>query len=108
MTFCCFPRYAASLLCLSQYHDVFSVLCTQIEAGHFSLVPQLVDLPNFLGVLADTLQLQAQAKGLTFMADYAPDLPRRVRLDGDRLRQVLVNVCDNAFKFTPPGMSFPF
>jgi len=46
---------------------------------------------------------KAAAKGLTLAVQIAPEVPERVRGDGVRLRQVLVNLLDNAVKFTAEG-----
>ena len=42
----------------------------------------------------------ATAKGLELEVDIAAGVPRRVRGDGRRLRQVLANLLSNAVKFT--------
>ncbi len=49
------------------------------------------------------LRPRAKAKGLHFSARIADDVPRWVRGDGARLRQVLVNLLSNAVKFTADG-----
>ncbi len=46
----------------------------------------------------------AAQNGIAFCVDIPPDLPH-VRADEDRLIQVLTNLLDNAFKFTPSGGS---
>lgn len=47
--------------------------------------------------------LRAEEKGLGFYADYAFPLPAEVLTDPVRLKQILLNLCSNAIKFTEKG-----
>jgi signal transduction histidine kinase/DNA-binding NarL/FixJ family response regulator len=76
---------------------------SRIEAGKLDLFAELVDLPAFLQSISDTIALKAEAKGLIFTLDAEPDLPRAMQIDEKRLRQVLLNLLDNAVKFTDHG-----
>jgi len=75
----------------------------RIEGGKVSLDVGTMDFGEALAQLADMFELQARAKGLRFERDLAPGLPRRVRADERKLRQVLINVLGNAVKFTERG-----
>ena len=75
----------------------------RIEGGKVSLDVGTMDFGEALAQLADMFELQASAKGLRFERDLAPGLPRRVRADERKLRQVLINVLGNAVKFTGRG-----
>lgn len=53
--------------------------------------------------MAHTFRHLAEAKGLAFKVDFAPDLPPALRTDGQRLMQVLKNLMSNTIKFTAKG-----
>ncbi len=76
---------------------------SRIEAGKLELYPDAVDLADFLRTLADTIGIKVQQKGLSFTLDAAGNLPAAVQVDAKRLRQVLLNLLDNAVKFTDAG-----
>jgi signal transduction histidine kinase/CheY-like chemotaxis protein/purine-cytosine permease-like protein len=75
----------------------------RIEGGKVSLAIAPVSLRQLLDELADMFALQARAKGLDFAAEFDAGLPRVVRTDERKLRQVLINVLGNAVKFTDRG-----
>ena len=75
----------------------------RIESGKMTLDAKPFDLPDFLKQIVAMFELQARNKGLGF--NYAPagEIPRIVRADQRRLRQILINVLGNAVKFTVSG-----
>ncbi len=74
-----------------------------IEAGKVRLMPAVVDLRSLVEVTSDSIRHRAEEKGLSFKLDLDPELPMRVRADGQRLRQVLLNLLSNGVKFTDQG-----
>ncbi|HEY2929661.1 ATP-binding protein [Piscinibacter sp.] len=76
---------------------------SRIEAGRLDLYPDPVELRGFLRSVVDTIRIRVERKGLRFSLDAAADLPRAVQADEKRLRQVLLNLLDNAVKFTDRG-----
>ncbi|WP_269631084.1 sensor histidine kinase [Pelomonas sp. BJYL3] len=74
-----------------------------IEAGKVRLQPATVDLRALLEVACDAIRLRVAEKRLAFLVSIDENLPLRVRVDGQRLRQVLLNLLSNAVKFTDHG-----
>jgi PAS domain S-box-containing protein len=74
-----------------------------IEAGRVKLMPAVVDLRGLIEVACDSVRLRAEEKRLQFHLALDPELPARVRIDGQRLRQVVLNLLSNAVKFTDQG-----
>lgn len=75
---------------------------SKLEAGQVAIEPRAVDArPLFSGVLG-MVGPQAEAKGLALTLDLA-SLPKTLKLDDARLRQVLLNLLSNAIKFTETG-----
>lgn len=74
-----------------------------IEAGKVRLQPSAVDLRALLEVACDSVRMRAEQKRLRFEVALDAELPSRVLVDGQRLRQVLLNLLSNAAKFTDAG-----
>ncbi|MGJ3248239.1 MAG: PAS domain-containing protein [Elainellaceae cyanobacterium] len=76
---------------------------SKIEAGRMSLVHKKFDLVELLTAVHGMLYQQAIAKMLHFDINLAPDLPRTIYGDQQKLRQVLINLIGNSIKFTQDG-----
>ncbi|OWQ85237.1 hypothetical protein CDN99_22105 [Roseateles aquatilis] len=74
-----------------------------IEAGKLTLQLSPLDLRALLEICSESMRPRAAEKGLAFDVHFDPQLPTRVRADGQRLRQVLLNLLSNAVKFTDHG-----
>ncbi len=75
----------------------------KVEAGALELRAVDFNLPRLLQSVTDIMRARAQAKGLAFANEWFSDIPATVRADEHRLRQVLVNLLDNAIKYTHEG-----
>ncbi|GBC61096.1 hybrid sensor histidine kinase/response regulato r [Desulfonema ishimotonii] len=79
---------------------------SKIEAGKTVLTPADSDLHRLLGDITDMFRLRAEEKGMYLISECAPELPRYIRTDEVKLRQVLINLLNNAVKFTTEGGIF--
>ena len=75
---------------------------SRLESGQAPLEIETVDLAALARGEIESFQLRAEAAGAALEARL-PDAPALVRGERDKLRQVLVNLLDNALKFTPSG-----
>ncbi|NNG23821.1 hybrid sensor histidine kinase/response regulator [Telluria aromaticivorans] len=76
---------------------------SKIEAGKLSIENIDFDLHGAIRGVASLFEEQAAGKSVDFEVSLAPSLPRYVLGDPTRVRQVLVNLVGNAFKFTRSG-----
>jgi two-component system, sensor histidine kinase and response regulator len=75
----------------------------KIDAGRMQLETIPFNLPVMIAETLKTLAFRARSKGLEFVVDLPADFPPQSLGDPGRIRQVLVNLCDNAIKFTESG-----
>ncbi|MBN2887100.1 MAG: response regulator [Chromatiaceae bacterium] len=76
---------------------------SKIEAGRLELERVVFNLDSLLADLAAAFALRADDKGLEFVCAADPGVPKQMRGDPGRLRQILINLLGNAFKFTERG-----
>lgn len=76
---------------------------SKIEAGRFELDPQPFQLRDSLGDTMKILAVRADHRDLELLWHTAPDVPDCLIGDSGRIRQILVNLCGNAIKFTERG-----
>lgn len=76
---------------------------SKLEAGRLEIETATFDLPRLVHSVGALMGSRARAKGLLIEIMPAPDLPRWVRSDPTRLRQILFNLISNAVKFTERG-----
>ncbi len=76
---------------------------SRIEAGRLELQPAPTDLWALLDDVIALQQPLADERGLALAVQVAPDAPRQVMVDALRLKEILLNLVNNALKFTQQG-----
>ncbi len=86
---------------LTLINDILDL--AKIEAGKMELYPTDFNFSDFLHGVAGIMRVRAQQKGIGFdLAEIEP-LPKAIHGDEKRLRQILINLLNNAVKFTDKG-----
>ncbi|HVK54325.1 MAG TPA: substrate-binding domain-containing protein, partial [Burkholderiales bacterium] len=86
---------------LTLINDILDL--AKIEARKVELFPSAINLPDFLRLISDIINIKADEKSLLFNCETSPLLPAAIEADENRLRQVLLNLLSNAVKFTQQG-----
>ena len=86
---------------LSIINDILDY--SKIEANQLSIEKIPIDLISLTQEVIKILEFKAQEKGLTLDLEIAKGVPQYFKADPVRLKQVLINYCNNAIKFTHKG-----
>ncbi len=86
---------------LTLINDVLDM--SKIESGHTILNLKEFDLYLLMNDLENMFRLKAEEKQLQLHVDLSPLLPQFIITDEVKLRQVLINLLNNAIKFTRTG-----
>ena len=76
---------------------------SRAEVGRLRLDDEVFSIRDTVESATESLVHTASKKGLELVCRIAPEVPARVRGDEGRVRQVLINLIDNAVKFTDEG-----
>jgi signal transduction histidine kinase/DNA-binding NarL/FixJ family response regulator/HAMP domain-containing protein len=86
---------------LTLINDILDL--SKVEAGKLEILPAKFHFANFLDGIAGLMRLKAEQRHILFAYEALTPLPVGVEADEKRLRQVLINLLDNAVKFTNQG-----
>lgn len=86
---------------LSMINDVLDL--SKIESGAVEIKHTVIDLENFLNNIFRMMSIQANSKGITLDSDFIYKQNTVFLGDEGKLRQVLINLINNAIKFTVEG-----
>lgn len=91
----------ASTALLGVLNDILDL--TKVEANRLDLEHRDFSLEREMGILSAVVRQRAEEKGLAFSLRLSSDAPPRLVGDPLRLRQILLNLCNNAVKFSEEG-----
>lgn len=76
---------------------------SKIEAGQIDLENIDFDLRKTINDLGEMFKYKIQEKNLSFKIEIAPEIPNWMKGDPHRLKQIIINLMNNAIKFTKEG-----
>ncbi len=76
---------------------------SKIEAGKIEFDERDFEIAHIIDEVQNVLSIRAEEKSLSFSFETAENLPPRYNGDEYRLKQVILNLCNNAIKFTEKG-----
>ena len=86
---------------LAIINDILDI--SRIEAGKMEIRESEYRLSDVLSDVCSLIRFRAQSRNLAFRVDVSADLPDRLYGDGLRIRQILLNLLNNAVKYTVRG-----
>jgi signal transduction histidine kinase len=86
---------------LALVNDILDL--SKIEADKLDLEAVDFEVYSLLRATVESFARRASAKGLQMKYEVGPEVPRMIRADPIRLRQVITNLVGNALKFTEEG-----
>ncbi|MBO4904935.1 MAG: DegV family EDD domain-containing protein [Lachnospiraceae bacterium] len=92
---------AASNMLLHLINDILDM--SKISSGQMRLTPVNYRPGDMLSEIVGMLWLRTKEKGLEFNIELAPDIPSELYGDEVRIKQILINVLNNAIKYTKKG-----
>ena len=78
----------------------------KIESGQITLSEKTCDLHQMLRTLENIFKLKVRDKNITIKFQFDSYTPQYIEMDETKLRQILLNLLDNAVKFTETGHVF--
>ncbi|MBQ7563622.1 MAG: response regulator [Lachnospiraceae bacterium] len=99
-------KYAADIqsagkTLLSIINDILDL--SKIESGKMELISVDYDFASVLNDIVNMTMNKAKEKGLTYELTVEPDIPAGLRGDEIRIRQIILNLTNNAIKYTEQG-----
>jgi len=76
---------------------------SRLEAGKLEFKPEPTSLEKIISAVIEELKITATKKGLYLKIIKSPESLPKIMVDRDKLRQVILNIIDNAIKYTKNG-----
>ena len=92
---------SAGKMLLHLINDILDM--SKLESGKMDIISEPFDVAGMISDVVGMIGVRAKEKGLKFVIDISPDIPQRVEGDEVRIKQILINLLNNAVKYTNEG-----
>ena len=92
---------SASKLLLHLINDILDM--SKFQSGEMTINPAAYHLNDMISDVVSMIWVRAKEKGLEFIVDVSPNLPAELYGDEMRIKQILINILNNAVKYTEKG-----
>ena len=92
---------AASQNLLTIINDILDL--SKVEAGKLELIPVDYYIKSIVNEVVNMMKVAASQKGLELKCEFDTTIPCKYRGDDGRIKQILINIMNNAVKFTKEG-----
>lgn len=86
---------------VSLFSDILDI--AKLENGNFEIETSNVDLKETLDRIVKISELEVEKKGLKLKYNYDKNIPGIIKSDPHRIQKIILNLLDNAIKFTEQG-----
>lgn len=93
--------YQSGTHLLTLINDILDI--SKIEAGKLEIELQNTSLENLLNSIRELFKTRIESQAIEWITQYDPRLPKFIKTDEKRLKQILFNLISNAVKFTHQG-----
>ena len=93
--------HGAGKMLLSLINDILDF--SKIEAGKMDIVPVNYNMASMISEIVNMMWMRAEQKGLELKIEVDPSIPSELYGDEVRIKQILINLLNNAIKYTREG-----
>lgn len=86
---------------LSSINDMLDI--TRIETGVITIEEEEYDFADMLTDIINMISIRVMDRNIEFVVNVDADIPRKLYGDGKRIRQIFINILNNAVKYTKDG-----
>ncbi len=92
---------SAGKILLHLINDILDM--SKLESGKMDIITAPFDVADLIADVAGMIWIRAKEKKLKFSIDISPDMPKQVKGDEVRIKQILINLLNNSVKYTNEG-----